>query len=69
MDEQIFYSVTEDGQQIERLESLYGAASLWNERRGSRSVYEVSPGTAPNEWTTIGQVGAEKLADALEGSE
>ena len=63
-----FYSVTEDGVEIETVASLFGAAKMWEEAKDRRSVYEVVPaaidGGAP--WTRIGQISAATLLDVLE---
>jgi hypothetical protein len=67
-----FYSVTENGQELEMLRSLTDAAALWEISTTRRAVYEVTAnhdaGNHIASWTRVAEVPAEELSEIMRKS-
>ena len=69
MDEPKFYSVTENGEELQTLKSLLEAAALWEISTTRRAVYEVVPNHdaegRPVSWTRVKEIPAEQLTEIM----
>jgi DNA-binding PadR family transcriptional regulator len=69
MEDVKFYSVTENGQELQMLKSLVEAAALWEISTTRRSVYEVTPEHDaqghPISWTRIKEIPYEELTEIM----
>jgi len=67
-----FYSVTENGRELQMLKSLLEAAALWEISTTRRNVYEVTPNHDGENhiasWTRVAEVPAEELATIMRKS-
>ena len=59
------FSVEEDGQEIETLAAISGAARIWSERPTTRRVYQVTPTGPGGSLEKICEVTAHDLTAAL----
>lgn len=69
MEEAKFYSITENGQELQMLRSLVEAAALWEISTTRRSVYEVTPthdaAGHPISWTRIKEISYDELTEIM----
>jgi hypothetical protein len=67
-----FYSVTENGQELQMLKSLLEAAALWEISTTRRNVYEVTPNHESENritsWTRVAEIPGEELATLMRKS-
>jgi hypothetical protein len=72
MEDVKFYSVTENGQELQMLKSLLEAAALWEISTTRRAVYEVMPkhdcGNHIASWTRVAEVPADELTAIMQKS-
>jgi hypothetical protein len=68
MEDVKFYSITENGQELQMLKSLVEAAALWEVSTTRRAVYQVMPNHAdghPISWTRIKEIQYDELTEIM----